>query len=75
MLFGILVGAILFAGSFSDSGTGSAAASEPPGPSRADVRRAIDHLERAANALEATDYGQTRFHLREVERYLARGLK
>jgi hypothetical protein len=74
-VFAILCGAIVFAGTFNRVGSSSEPAPELRGPDRRDVTRAIQHLDQASNALEATDYGRTRFHLRESQRALADSLE
>jgi hypothetical protein len=39
------------------------------------ITSAMDHLDRAGYALEATDYGRTRFHLHESKQALATTLE
>jgi hypothetical protein len=73
-LFAILCGAIAFAASFGHGGEASAE-HEQTGPDPAAISRALDHLESASHALDATDYGRTRFHLHESRRTLTNALK
>lgn len=74
-LFAVLCGALLLAASFSVKDAESQPAERAPGPDPADIKRALEHLERASNALDSTDYGQVRFHLLESKYTLRRSVE
>jgi hypothetical protein len=90
-LFAILCGGIAFAASLTSDGDASAlaaaaeaeaataaataAATESDARERRSITSAMDHLDRAGYALEATDYGRTRFHLHESKQALATTLE
>ncbi|MFO8072203.1 MAG: hypothetical protein R6V85_10055 [Polyangia bacterium] len=68
-LFAILCGAILLL--VGGSGHGADRADE----SERSAQAALEDLERAANALEATDYGETRTYLGEAREKLSKLLR
>jgi hypothetical protein len=88
-LFAVLCGGIAFAASLAGGGDASAvaaaaeaeaaaataAATESDARERRSITSAMDHLDRAGYALEATDYGRTRFHLHESKQALATTLE
>jgi hypothetical protein len=80
-LFAILCGGIAFAASLAGGDASGATAAATAARAARDARerrsitRAIDHLDRAGYALEATDYGRTRFHLHESKQALVNTLE
>jgi hypothetical protein len=76
-LFAILCGALLLAVSFNSVEDAESRPVEeaPTGPDRADIEKALEHLERARSALDSTDYGQVRFHLLESKYTLRRSVE
>jgi hypothetical protein len=75
-LFAILCGGLLLAVSFRvEEAESQPVEKAPAGPDRAEIEKALEHLERARSALDSTDYGQVRFHLLESKYNLRRSVE
>lgn len=74
-LFAVLCGAVAFAGSFRAADEPAAAATDHSDLMRQRLSRALNHLESATHALDAENYGRTRFLLQETRQELSAAIE